>query len=161
MPPGAAFHVDTRGAFGLSASQPRVWSLIIRSADVFHPIRPFRLHERWAVGITKEFAEQAKLESVLQGLPPPDERSTRVGHKTIAFLDFLVVPLVDRLARLIVDKVPSKRGFVDVLSRRLKEKHEIWLSYDKVRKLRLMSHRRNSSQCVSNTGLTAAIIVST
>eukprot|EP00959_Pyramimonas_sp_CCMP1952_P261942 5477391-Pyramimonas_sp.AAC.1 len=41
-----------------------VWSLIIRSADVFHPIRPFRLHQQWALRIDKEFAQQAKLESV-------------------------------------------------------------------------------------------------
>ena len=116
----------------------QVWSLIIRSADVFHPIRPFRLHQQWALRIDKEFAQQAKLESVRRGVPPP-KPSTLLGKGTIGFLNFLVIPLVDRLTRLVVVKVPTKLAFVTMLSQRLKMQHQVWSSYDKLRELRGIS----------------------
>uniref|UniRef100_A0A7S0N3R3 Phosphodiesterase n=1 Tax=Pyramimonas obovata TaxID=1411642 RepID=A0A7S0N3R3_9CHLO len=108
-----------------------VLSLIIRCADVFHPVRPFRLHRLWAYRITEEFAQQAKLESARHGLPVP--KSPKLGQATTGFLNALVNPLYTRFAKLFR---PSSYVFVHNLCQRLTAVQQIWQSYDSMLKMR-------------------------
>lgn len=79
----------------------QVLSLLIRVADVFHPMRPFHLHKRWAMSIAQEFALQGKEEEQLGQATSPltstDTYVSSLGGSTIGFMDFLVIPLVKRL----------------------------------------------------------------
>lgn len=82
------------------ADRLKVLSLIIRLADIYHPMRPFYLHKMWAVSIAQEFALQGKVEQELgQETSPMTDTSTYVsslGKSTIGFIDFLVAPLLQR-----------------------------------------------------------------
>ena len=102
-------------------------SLILRTADVFHPLRPFHIHKLWAMSIAQEFALQGKMEEELgQETTPLTDTHTYVstlGASTTEFIDFVVIPLTQRLRRAFPE-LPS--GFADALDA-AKVK---WRSYD-------------------------------
>jgi hypothetical protein len=100
-PPSRRQAEQLAGLNAADAVAAQVLSLLLRVADVFHPMRPFHLHKRWAMSIAHEFALQGKVEEQLGQATSPltntDTYVSSLGGSTIGFMDFLVIPLVKRL----------------------------------------------------------------
>jgi len=104
-----------------------VLSLLLQMADVFHPLRPFHIHKRWAMSIAQEFALQGKMEEELgQETTPLTNTHTYVstlGASTTGFIDFVVIPLTQRLQRAFPELPSDFAGALEAAKVK-------WRSYD-------------------------------
>uniref|UniRef100_A0A672IPJ8 Phosphodiesterase n=1 Tax=Salarias fasciatus TaxID=181472 RepID=A0A672IPJ8_SALFA len=88
-------------------------SLLLHTADISHPSKPWALHSRWTKALMEEFFRQGDREAEL-GLPfSPlcDRKSTLVAESQIGFIDFIVYPtfsLLTDMAEKIV--IPLKKN---------------------------------------------------
>ncbi|XP_039602735.1 calcium/calmodulin-dependent 3',5'-cyclic nucleotide phosphodiesterase 1B-like isoform X2 [Polypterus senegalus] len=91
--------------------KPSAMSLLLHTADISHPSKPWRLHARWTKTLMEEFFKQGDKEAEL-GLPfSPlcDRKSTMVAQSQIGFIDFIVDPtlslLTDMAEKIIIPLV--------------------------------------------------------
>ncbi|XP_048880049.1 dual specificity calcium/calmodulin-dependent 3',5'-cyclic nucleotide phosphodiesterase 1B-like isoform X1 [Brienomyrus brachyistius] len=103
--------------------KPKVLSLLLHTADISHPTKPWALHSRWTKALMEEFFRQGDKEEEL-GLPLSplcDRKNTLVAESQIGFIDFIVDPtfslLTDMAEKIVIPLVqehpdppdPSKR----------------------------------------------------
>uniref|UniRef100_A0AAY4CIV3 Phosphodiesterase n=1 Tax=Denticeps clupeoides TaxID=299321 RepID=A0AAY4CIV3_9TELE len=87
--------------------KPKALSLLLHTADISHPSKPWVLHSRWTEALMEEFFRQGDKEEEL-GLPfSPlcDRKTTLVAQSQIGFIDFIVDPtfsLLNDMAEKIV-----------------------------------------------------------
>ena len=108
--------------------------LIMRCADIFHPLRPFNLHMKWALAIAKEFTSQGNME-IARGfkssaMMDPSTYVSSLGKSTADFIDFLVIPLYSCFVKVFPN--PRTDNFIE----RLKATQKRWYSYDRMRQER-------------------------
>ncbi|XP_056869174.1 dual specificity calcium/calmodulin-dependent 3',5'-cyclic nucleotide phosphodiesterase 1A isoform X1 [Takifugu flavidus] len=78
-------------------------SLLLHTADISHPAKPWSLHHRWTFSLLEEFFRQGDKEAEL-GLPfSPlcDRKSTMVAQSQIGFIDFIVEPTFTVMTEMI------------------------------------------------------------
>uniref|UniRef100_A0A8C6T816 Phosphodiesterase n=1 Tax=Neogobius melanostomus TaxID=47308 RepID=A0A8C6T816_9GOBI len=83
-------------------------SLLLHTADISHPSKPWALHSRWTKALMEEFFRQGDREAEL-GLPfSPlcDRKTTLVADSQIGFIDFIVYPsfslLTDMAEKIVI-----------------------------------------------------------
>ncbi|XP_019716677.1 calcium/calmodulin-dependent 3',5'-cyclic nucleotide phosphodiesterase 1B [Hippocampus comes] len=98
-------------------------SLLLHTADISHPSKPWSLHSRWTKALMEEFFRQGDREAEL-GLPfSPlcDRKSTLVAESQIGFIDFIVYPtfslLTDMAEKIVVPLVEENPGPPDPCNR--------------------------------------------
>ncbi|KAJ8259522.1 hypothetical protein GJAV_G00170290 [Gymnothorax javanicus] len=91
--------------------KPKAMSLLLHTADISHPTKPWALHSRWTKALMEEFFRQGDREAEL-GLPfSPlcDRKNTLVAQSQIGFIDFIVDPtfslLTDMAERMVIPLV--------------------------------------------------------
>uniref|UniRef100_A0A8C9WJW5 Phosphodiesterase n=1 Tax=Scleropages formosus TaxID=113540 RepID=A0A8C9WJW5_SCLFO len=91
--------------------KPKALSLLLHTADISHPIKPWRLHSRWTKALMEEFFRQGDREKVL-GLPLSplcDRKNTLVAQSQIGFISFIVDPtfslLTDMAEKIVIPLV--------------------------------------------------------
>uniref|UniRef100_A0A7N8WJP6 Phosphodiesterase n=1 Tax=Mastacembelus armatus TaxID=205130 RepID=A0A7N8WJP6_9TELE len=91
--------------------KPKALSLLLHTADISHPSKPWALHSRWTKALMEEFFRQGDREAEL-GLPfSPlcDRKSTLVAESQIGFIDFIVYPtfslLTDMAEKIVIPLV--------------------------------------------------------
>uniref|UniRef100_A0A8C8M779 Phosphodiesterase n=1 Tax=Oncorhynchus tshawytscha TaxID=74940 RepID=A0A8C8M779_ONCTS len=91
--------------------KPKALSLLLHTADISHPSKPWGLHSRWTKALMEEFFRQGDREAEL-GLPfSPlcDRNSTLVAESQIGFIDFIVDPtfslLTDMAEKIVIPLV--------------------------------------------------------
>ncbi|XP_036387265.1 calcium/calmodulin-dependent 3',5'-cyclic nucleotide phosphodiesterase 1B-like [Megalops cyprinoides] len=91
--------------------KPKALSLLLHTADISHPTKPWPLHSRWTKALMEEFFRQGDREAEL-GLPfSPlcDRKNTLVAQSQIGFIDFIVDPtfslLTDMAERIVIPLV--------------------------------------------------------
>ena len=124
--------------------------LILRCADIFHPLRPFHLHQKWALGIAEEFSQQGLMEAAkgLQSKPMMEQRTyAGLRQSTIDFIDCLVVPLFTTFAAVFPSSEATKN------MQQLNSTKVRWLSYDRHMRERAASQSQHTiypHRCQSN-----------
>ncbi|KAG7281775.1 hypothetical protein CRUP_037056 [Coryphaenoides rupestris] len=103
--------------------KPKALSLLLHTADISHPSKPWALHSRWTRALIEEFFRQGDREAEL-GLPfSPlcDRNSTLVAESQIGFIDFIVDPtfclLSDMAEKIVIPLVEENPGPLDPRSR--------------------------------------------
>ena len=113
----------------------QVCRLLIRCADVFHPLRPFYLHRKWALSVANDFSNQGKLQASMGSIPDSMMSETTyvdsLGTSTIGFINSRVLPLYCRLSALFPDSVQCCN-----FPSHLKQTCTMWTSYDHIIQLR-------------------------
>uniref|UniRef100_A0A8C8CJI9 Phosphodiesterase n=1 Tax=Oncorhynchus tshawytscha TaxID=74940 RepID=A0A8C8CJI9_ONCTS len=96
--------------------KPKALSLLLHTADISHPSKPWSLHSRWTKALMDEFFRQGDREAEL-GLPfSPlcDRNSTLVAESQIGFIDFIVDPtfslLTDVAEKIVIPLVEDNPG---------------------------------------------------
>uniref|UniRef100_A0A674PMW4 Phosphodiesterase n=1 Tax=Takifugu rubripes TaxID=31033 RepID=A0A674PMW4_TAKRU len=96
--------------------KPKALSLLLHTADISHPSKPWPLHSRWTKALMEEFFRQGDREAEL-GLPfSPlcDRNSTLVAESQIGFIDFIVYPtfslLTDMAEKIVIPLVEENPG---------------------------------------------------
>uniref|UniRef100_A0A8C6L9G9 Phosphodiesterase n=1 Tax=Nothobranchius furzeri TaxID=105023 RepID=A0A8C6L9G9_NOTFU len=82
--------------------KPKALSLLLHTADISHPSKPWALHSRWTKSLMEEFFRQGDREAEL-GLPfSPlcDRNSTLIAESQIGFIDFIVYPTFSLLTEM-------------------------------------------------------------
>uniref|UniRef100_A0A6Q2Z3M5 Phosphodiesterase n=1 Tax=Esox lucius TaxID=8010 RepID=A0A6Q2Z3M5_ESOLU len=103
--------------------KPKALSLLLHTADISHPSKPWALHSRWTKALMDEFFRQGDREAEL-GLPfSPlcDRNSTLVAESQIGFIDFIVEPtfslLTDMAEKIVIPLVEENPGPPDPCNR--------------------------------------------
>nr|XP_046167810.1 calcium/calmodulin-dependent 3',5'-cyclic nucleotide phosphodiesterase 1B-like isoform X2 [Oncorhynchus gorbuscha] len=103
--------------------KPKALSLLLHTADISHPSKPWGLHSRWTKALMEEFFRQGDREAEL-GLPfSPlcDRNSTLVAESQIGFIDFIVDPtfslLTDMAEKIVIPLVEDNPGPPDPCNR--------------------------------------------
>eukprot|EP00063_Salmo_salar_P048873 XP_014023708.1 PREDICTED: calcium/calmodulin-dependent 3',5'-cyclic nucleotide phosphodiesterase 1B-like isoform X2 [Salmo salar] len=103
--------------------KPKALSLLLHTADISHPSKPWSLHSRWTKALMDEFFRQGDREAEL-GLPfSPlcDRNSTLVAESQIGFIDFIVDPtfslLTDVAEKIVIPLVEDNPGPPDPCNR--------------------------------------------
>ncbi|XP_043979002.1 calcium/calmodulin-dependent 3',5'-cyclic nucleotide phosphodiesterase 1B-like isoform X1 [Gambusia affinis] len=103
--------------------KPKALSLLLHTADISHPSKPWALHSRWTKALMEEFFRQGDREAEL-GLPfSPlcDRKSTLVAESQIGFIDFIVYPtfslLTDMAEKIVIPLVEENPGPLDPCNR--------------------------------------------
>ncbi|XP_056129004.1 dual specificity calcium/calmodulin-dependent 3',5'-cyclic nucleotide phosphodiesterase 1B-like [Lampris incognitus] len=103
--------------------KPKALSLLLHTADISHPSKPWALHSRWTKALMEEFFRQGDREAEL-GLPfSPlcDRNSTLIAESQIGFIDFIVDPtfslLTDMAEKVVIPLVEENPGPPDPSSR--------------------------------------------
>uniref|UniRef100_A0A673ZDY3 Phosphodiesterase n=1 Tax=Salmo trutta TaxID=8032 RepID=A0A673ZDY3_SALTR len=103
--------------------KPKALSLLLHTADISHPSKPWGLHSRWTKALMDEFFRQGDREAEL-GLPfSPlcDRNSTLVAESQIGFIDFIVDPtfslLTDMAEKIVIPLVEDNPGPPDPCNR--------------------------------------------
>ncbi|KAM8913720.1 dual specificity calcium/calmodulin-dependent 3',5'-cyclic nucleotide phosphodiesterase 1B-like isoform 3-T3 [Spinachia spinachia] len=103
--------------------KPKALSLLLHTADISHPSKPWALHSRWTTALMEEFFRQGDREAEL-GLPfSPlcDRKSTLVAESQIGFIDFIVYPtfslLTDMAEKVVIPLVEENPGPPDPCNR--------------------------------------------
>uniref|UniRef100_A0A8D3C813 Phosphodiesterase n=1 Tax=Scophthalmus maximus TaxID=52904 RepID=A0A8D3C813_SCOMX len=103
--------------------KPKALSLLLHTADISHPSKPWALHSRWTKALMEEFFRQGDREAEL-GLPfSPlcDRKSTLVAESQIGFIDFIVYPtfslLTDMAEKIVIPLVEENPGPPDPCNR--------------------------------------------
>ncbi|XP_034441288.1 calcium/calmodulin-dependent 3',5'-cyclic nucleotide phosphodiesterase 1B-like isoform X2 [Hippoglossus hippoglossus] len=103
--------------------KPKALSLLLHTADISHPSKPWALHSRWTKSLMEEFFQQGDREAEL-GLPfSPlcDRKSTLVAESQIGFIDFIVYPtfslLTDMAEKIVIPLVEENPGPPDPCNR--------------------------------------------
>ncbi|XP_015257933.1 PREDICTED: calcium/calmodulin-dependent 3',5'-cyclic nucleotide phosphodiesterase 1B isoform X3 [Cyprinodon variegatus] len=103
--------------------KPKALSLLLHTADISHPSKPWALHSRWTKALMEEFFRQGDREAEL-GLPfSPlcDRNSTLVAESQIGFIDFIVYPtfslLTDIAEKIVIPLVEENPGPPDPCNR--------------------------------------------
>ncbi|KAM8867382.1 dual specificity calcium/calmodulin-dependent 3',5'-cyclic nucleotide phosphodiesterase 1B-like [Synchiropus picturatus] len=98
-------------------------SLLLHTADISHPSKPWTLHSRWTRALMEEFFRQGDREAEL-GLPfSPlcDRNSTLVAESQIGFIDCIVYPtfslLTDMAEKIVIPLVEENPGQPDPCNR--------------------------------------------
>ncbi|XP_033822332.1 dual specificity calcium/calmodulin-dependent 3',5'-cyclic nucleotide phosphodiesterase 1B-like [Periophthalmus magnuspinnatus] len=98
-------------------------SLLLHTADISHPSKPWGLHSRWTKALMEEFFRQGDREAEL-GLPfSPlcDRKTTLVADSQIGFIDFIVYPsfslLTDMAEKIVIPLVEENPGPPDPCNR--------------------------------------------
>ncbi|XP_064408388.1 dual specificity calcium/calmodulin-dependent 3',5'-cyclic nucleotide phosphodiesterase 1B [Latimeria chalumnae] len=88
--------------------KPKALSLLLHTADISHPTKPWKMHSRWTKALMEEFFQQGDREAEM-GLPfSPlcDRNSTLVAQSQIGFIDFIVDPtfslLMDMIEKIVI-----------------------------------------------------------
>uniref|UniRef100_A0AAY4EQH8 Phosphodiesterase n=1 Tax=Denticeps clupeoides TaxID=299321 RepID=A0AAY4EQH8_9TELE len=96
--------------------KPKALSLLLHTADISHPSKPWVLHSRWTEALMEEFFRQGDKEEEL-GLPfSPlcDRKTTLVAQSQIGFIDFIVDPtfslLNDMAEKIVIPLVQENPG---------------------------------------------------
>ncbi|XP_067090840.1 dual specificity calcium/calmodulin-dependent 3',5'-cyclic nucleotide phosphodiesterase 1B-like [Osmerus mordax] len=104
-------------------NKPRALSLLLHTADISHPSKPWNLHSRWTKSLMEEFFRQGDREAQL-GLPfSPlcDRNSTLIAESQIGFIDFIVDPtfslLMDMAEKIVIPLVEENPGPPDPCNR--------------------------------------------
>ncbi|KAL4655716.1 calcium/calmodulin-dependent 3',5'-cyclic nucleotide phosphodiesterase 1B [Arapaima gigas] len=91
--------------------KPKALSLLLHTADISHPTKPWRLHSQWTKALMDEFFKQGDREEAL-GLPLSplcDRKNTLVAQSQIGFIDFIVDPtfslLTDMAEKIVIPLV--------------------------------------------------------
>ncbi|CDW84348.1 3 5-cyclic nucleotide phosphodiesterase family protein [Stylonychia lemnae] len=82
-----------------------IMKALVHAADVGNPARPFELCKLWALKIVQEFFQQGDKEKAM-GLEISllcDRKTTNLGKSQIGFIDFVVLPYFDAIARILPD----------------------------------------------------------
>lgn len=88
-------------------------ALTVHCADISHPSKEWKLHERWTATLIEEFFQQGDREEKL-GLPISplcDRKNTLVAESQIGFIDFIVEPSMQLLGDVldaIMEKIQEK-----------------------------------------------------
>ncbi|XP_076123587.1 dual specificity calcium/calmodulin-dependent 3',5'-cyclic nucleotide phosphodiesterase 1B-like isoform X2 [Alosa pseudoharengus] len=103
--------------------KPKALSLLLHTADISHPTKPWVLHSRWTKALMEEFFRQGDKEAEL-GLPfSPlcDRNSTLIAQSQIGFIDFIVDPtfslLTDMAEKIVIPLVQENPGPLDPCNR--------------------------------------------
>ncbi|KAM4613660.1 dual specificity calcium/calmodulin-dependent 3',5'-cyclic nucleotide phosphodiesterase 1B-like isoform 2-T2 [Polymixia lowei] len=103
--------------------KPKALSLLLHTADISHPSKPWLLHSRWTKALMEEFFRQGDREAEL-GLPfSPlcDRNSTLIAESQIGFIDFIVDPtfglLTDMAEKIVIPLVEENPGPPDPCNR--------------------------------------------
>ncbi|KAF3856530.1 hypothetical protein F7725_017253 [Dissostichus mawsoni] len=103
--------------------KPKALSLLLHTADISHPSKPWVLHSRWTKSLMEEFFRQGDREAEL-GLafsPLCDRKSTLVAESQIGFIDFIVYPtfslLTDMAEKIVIPLVEENPGPPDPCNR--------------------------------------------
>ncbi|XP_008406727.1 calcium/calmodulin-dependent 3',5'-cyclic nucleotide phosphodiesterase 1B isoform X3 [Poecilia reticulata] len=103
--------------------KPKALSLLLHTADISHPSKPWALHSRWTKALMEEFFRQGDREAEL-GLPfSPlcDRKSTLVAESQIGFIDFIVYPtfslLTEMAEKIVIPLVEENPGPPDPCNR--------------------------------------------
>jgi hypothetical protein len=93
--------------FGKTDDRREVLRMLLHAADLGAQAKPMAIAERWAAGIQAEFKAQGEDERRL-GLPqsPLCEANPDVHRGTLAFLDFVCIPLFQVVAQ-VIPEVPQ------------------------------------------------------
>uniref|UniRef100_A0A8C6L9Y3 Phosphodiesterase n=1 Tax=Nothobranchius furzeri TaxID=105023 RepID=A0A8C6L9Y3_NOTFU len=101
--------------------KPKALSLLLHTADISHPSKPWALHSRWTKSLMEEFFRQGDREAEL-GLPfSPlcDRNSTLIAESQIGFIDFIVYPtfslLTEMAEKIVIPLVEENPGPLDPL----------------------------------------------
>uniref|UniRef100_A0A7N6A8A0 Phosphodiesterase n=1 Tax=Anabas testudineus TaxID=64144 RepID=A0A7N6A8A0_ANATE len=116
-------HLLQRSKTRLKYPAQRALSLLLHTADISHPSKPWALHSRWTKDLMEEFFRQGDREAEL-GLPfSPlcDRKSTLVAESQIGFIDFIVYPtfslLTDMAEKIVIPLVEENPGPPDPCNR--------------------------------------------
>jgi len=98
----------------LRLEKPRALCMMIHSADINHPAKPWYLHYNWVEKLLKEFFIQGDREREL-GLaisPLCDRHTTNVAQSQIGFIDYVIQPTFDVLLELFneINKLGTDSG---------------------------------------------------
>lgn len=83
--------------------KPDILKALVHAADVGNPARPFDICKIWAFKIISEFFAQGDKEKEM-GLDITmmcDRNTTNVGGSQVGFIDFVVLPYFDALAKIL------------------------------------------------------------
>ena len=103
----------------------------MRCADIFHPLRPFAIHKRWALAMAKEFSCEGYRE-VARGIRPslmkdPCTYLSSLGKETAEFIEFLVIPVYACLIEIYPG--PKTNAMIGYL----RATQKVWQTYDDIR----------------------------
>ncbi|XP_067934399.1 dual specificity calcium/calmodulin-dependent 3',5'-cyclic nucleotide phosphodiesterase 1B-like isoform X2 [Watersipora subatra] len=86
----------------------KVLSLILHTADIGHPSKPWAVHKRWTDNLIEEFFKQGDREKDLGLVCSPlcDRQTTLVEKSQIGFIDFIVEPSFNVLGDM-MEKIVS------------------------------------------------------
>ncbi|XP_035661300.1 calcium/calmodulin-dependent 3',5'-cyclic nucleotide phosphodiesterase 1C-like [Branchiostoma floridae] len=97
-----------------SIDKSKALSLLLHTADIGHPAKPWHLHARWTEQLMEEFFRQGDKEKAL-GLPfSPlcDRNTTVIADSQIGFIDFIVDPtfqvMGDMLEKILTPLAPKQ-----------------------------------------------------
>ncbi|XP_058486557.1 dual specificity calcium/calmodulin-dependent 3',5'-cyclic nucleotide phosphodiesterase 1B-like isoform X1 [Solea solea] len=103
--------------------KPKALSLLLHTADISHPSKPWALHSRWTKSLMEEFFRQGDREAELNlpFSPLCDRKSTLVAESQIGFIDFIVYPtfslLTDMAEKIVIPLVEENPGPPDPCNR--------------------------------------------
>uniref|UniRef100_A0A665UAP4 Phosphodiesterase n=1 Tax=Echeneis naucrates TaxID=173247 RepID=A0A665UAP4_ECHNA len=96
--------------------KPKALSLLLHTADISHPSKPWALHSRWTKALMEEFFRQGDREAELDlpFSPLCDRKTTPVAESQIGFIDFIVHPtfslLTDMAEKIVIPLVEENPG---------------------------------------------------
>mmetsp|Transcript_32529 Transcript_32529/g.62490 ORF Transcript_32529/g.62490 Transcript_32529/m.62490 type:complete len:1018 (+) Transcript_32529:392-3445(+) len=79
-----------------------ILNLIMHSADISNPVKPFHVYEKWARAVLDEFFRQGDMERA-RGMPISpmmDRDATSMPLSQVNFIEFVVTPLYHHLTKL-------------------------------------------------------------
>ncbi|ESN94429.1 hypothetical protein HELRODRAFT_68834, partial [Helobdella robusta] len=97
--------------------KPKALSLLVHCADISHPGKNWRLHEKWTNLLVEEFFRQGDREAELDLPISPlcDRKNTIVAESQIGFIDFIVDPsfqvLGDMLDKIVIPLKEQKQEY--------------------------------------------------
>uniref|UniRef100_A0AAQ5XCG5 Phosphodiesterase n=1 Tax=Amphiprion ocellaris TaxID=80972 RepID=A0AAQ5XCG5_AMPOC len=134
--------------------KPKALSLLLHTADISHPSKPWVLHSRWTKALMEEFFRQGDREAEL-GLPfSPlcDRKSTLVAESQIGFIDFIVYPtfslLTDMAEKIVIPLVEENPGPPDPSE--LVSFRSTWTRHTEDNKLKWKESGSNGPLCSIN-----------
>uniref|UniRef100_A0A3P9L962 Phosphodiesterase n=1 Tax=Oryzias latipes TaxID=8090 RepID=A0A3P9L962_ORYLA len=103
--------------------KPKALSLLLHTADISHPSKPWALHSRWTKALMEEFFRQGDREAALDlpFSPLCDRKTTLIAESQIGFIDFIVYPtfslLTDMAEKIVIPLVEENPGPPDPCNR--------------------------------------------
>merc|ERR1719159_1246428 len=110
--------------FRANDNKKLVLNLIIHSADVSNPCKPWKACSKWAFRVLEEFFAQGDQEKAL-GIPVQmlnDREKVNKPNSQIGFIEFVVAPLIAAQIKLF----PAMYEFGDNLGDNLENWQNVW-----------------------------------